>query len=100
MAASPNLLPSFETARCARLLTMRPSVLSSCQIAKIERVTASKAGIQLLVTVERGPKLLWTRKQYQPVIFNHRHDLRTFSLEPDMPVAVDLIWLSKLKVDF
>src|SRR5262245_29190669 len=27
MAASPNLLPWFETARCARLLTMRPSVL-------------------------------------------------------------------------
>jgi len=26
MAASPNLLPWFETARCARLLTMRPSV--------------------------------------------------------------------------
>ena len=24
MAASPNLLPWFETARCARLLTMRP----------------------------------------------------------------------------
>src|SRR5215470_8484498 len=27
MAASPNLLPWFETARYARLLTMRPSVL-------------------------------------------------------------------------
>ena len=27
MAANPNLLPWFETARCARLLTMRPSVL-------------------------------------------------------------------------
>jgi len=46
MAASPNLPPWFETARCARLLTMRPSVLSSCQIAKIEKFTASEAGIQ------------------------------------------------------
>src|SRR5262249_22899904 len=44
MAASPNLLPWFETARCARLLTMRPSVWSSCQIAKIERFTAPCAG--------------------------------------------------------
>src|SRR5215510_1292915 len=44
MAASPNLLPWFETARCARLLTMRPRVLSSCQTAKIERFTGSFAG--------------------------------------------------------
>src|SRR5215510_3604050 len=44
MAASPNLPPWFETARYARLLTMRPSVLNSCQIAKIERFTASFAG--------------------------------------------------------
>ena len=29
MAASPNLLPWFETARCARLLTMRPNVLNA-----------------------------------------------------------------------
>src|SRR5689334_10873696 len=53
MAASPNLPPWFETARIAakctqaapamaRLLTMRPSVLDSCQVAKIERVTASQ----------------------------------------------------------
>jgi hypothetical protein len=27
MAASPNLPPWFETACCARLLTMRPSVV-------------------------------------------------------------------------
>src|SRR5215813_14833823 len=47
MAASPNLLPWFETARCARLLTMRPSVLSSCQTAKIERFTAAFAGNDL-----------------------------------------------------
>jgi hypothetical protein len=45
MAASPNLLPWFETARCARLLTMRPSVLNSCQIAKIEKFTGSFAGM-------------------------------------------------------
>jgi hypothetical protein len=55
MAASPNLLPWFETARIAakctqaapamaRLLTMRPGVLSSCQIAKIERFTTAEAG--------------------------------------------------------
>jgi hypothetical protein len=53
MATSPNLPPWFETARIAakctqaapavaRLLTMRPSVLSSCQVAKIERFTASQ----------------------------------------------------------
>src|SRR5690349_24015317 len=53
MAASPNLPPWFETARIAakctqaapamaRLLTMRPSVLNSYQIAKIERFTASQ----------------------------------------------------------
>src|SRR4051794_14547686 len=47
MAASTNLPPWFETARIAakctqaapamaRLLTIRPSVLSSCQIAKID----------------------------------------------------------------
>src|SRR5882762_1967797 len=53
MAASPNLLPWFETARIAakctqaapamaRPLTMRPSVLSSCQIIKIERLTVSQ----------------------------------------------------------
>jgi hypothetical protein len=59
----------------------------------------AKAGIRLLVTVERDPKLLWTRKRHEPVIFNHRHDLRSFSLEPDMSVAIGLIWLSKLKVD-
>jgi hypothetical protein len=57
MAASPNPLPWFETARIvakytqaapamAHLLTMRPSVLSSWQIAKIERFTASEAGTQ------------------------------------------------------
>src|SRR5690242_10535748 len=57
MAASPNLPPWFETARIAakctqaapamaRLLTMRPSVLNSCQIARIERFTASEAGPQ------------------------------------------------------
>jgi hypothetical protein len=53
MAASPNLQPWFETARIAakftqaapamaRLLTMRPSVLSSCRITKIKRFTASQ----------------------------------------------------------
>src|SRR5262249_15159808 len=31
---------------CARLLTMRLNVLSSCQIAKIERFTASEPGTQ------------------------------------------------------
>jgi len=41
MATSPNLPPWFETARGARLLTMRPSLLNSYQIAKIERFTAS-----------------------------------------------------------
>jgi hypothetical protein len=46
MAASPTLPPWFETARYARLLTTRPCVLSSCQIAKICRFTASKVGIQ------------------------------------------------------
>src|SRR5215510_5287181 len=30
MAASSNLLPWFETARCARLLTMRPKELKLC----------------------------------------------------------------------
>jgi hypothetical protein len=39
MAASPNLQPWFETARYARLLTMRPNVLNHYQIAKIERFT-------------------------------------------------------------
>jgi hypothetical protein len=29
MAENPNLLPWFETARCARLLTMKPSVLET-----------------------------------------------------------------------
>ncbi len=38
----PNPPSWFETARGARLLTMRPSVLNSCQIAKIERFTASQ----------------------------------------------------------
>jgi hypothetical protein len=42
MAASPNLPPWFETARYARLLTMRPGVLSSRQIAEIERFTGSQ----------------------------------------------------------
>jgi len=52
MAASPNALPWFETARIAakctqaapamaRLLTMRPSLV---ELAKVERVTFSKAG--------------------------------------------------------
>jgi hypothetical protein len=55
MAASPNLPPWFETARIAakctqaapamaRLLTMRPNALSSCQIAKTEKFTAFFAG--------------------------------------------------------
>jgi hypothetical protein len=33
MAASPNLQPWFETARYARLLTMRSNVLNPYQIA-------------------------------------------------------------------
>src|SRR5262245_60076826 len=44
MAARPNLLPWFETARCACLLTMRLSVRNSRQIPKIERFTRSFAG--------------------------------------------------------
>src|SRR5262245_66508029 len=45
MAASPNLLPWFETARYARLLTMRPSVLELAPKSPgNERFASSKAG--------------------------------------------------------
>jgi hypothetical protein len=44
--------------------------------------------------------LPFTRKGHELFILNHCHDPPSFSLEPDMPAAIDLIWLSKLKVDF
>src|SRR5689334_5542459 len=74
MAARPNLPPWFETARIAakctpaapamaRLLTMRPSVLNSCQIAKIERFTDSSArtnGIYQAIQVQTYLKFVLT----------------------------------------
>src|SRR5262245_36483158 len=44
MVASRNLQPWFETARCARLLTMRPSVLSSCQSPRLKELQPRNRG--------------------------------------------------------
>src|SRR5215470_6938571 len=51
MAASSNLLPWFETARCARLLTMRPRELKFCPQDEAEVCFwATSAGCRALIS--------------------------------------------------
>jgi len=44
--------------------------------------------------------LIRTCKGREFPIFDHRHDRWSFSFVPHVPIAIDLIWLSELKVDF